>query len=590
METRICQAGKVEFTISDNEIAFCEKMKVPLPTFSPFDRFRRRLMRRNERVLNIRTCSGTGKKIVSVYDEKVTFPVYSREYWYSDKWDGTDYGRDYDFDRNFFDQYIELSKVAPRMSMWQVNTTNSDYSNYIVDSKNCYLCFTALGNNEDCMYSSYITGNVNCLDCDHCTKCERCYECFNCDTSYNLKYSVDSTNCRDSFFLRDCNNCSDCFGCVALKDKQYHIFNEPYSKEDYEKKVKEFKITSRQNILHIEEKVNKLWKSYPRKYLHGKKNERVTGDYINNSGKCTNAFFSNNCEDNINTFFTIGLKNSMDITVSPVNNEFLYECHAVPRQNSYIKFSDLCANGSTNLEYCSNLDTCSNCFGCIGLRHKEYCILNKQYSKEDYESVVEKIKKQMIEMPYKDRGGRIYKYGEFFPPEASPFAYNESMAQEHFPLSKQDAEKQGYAWKDLKERDYAPTLTAYEIPSEASEIPDDIGKEILGCMNEGSGDHNCQTAFRILPNELIFYRQNNIPLPKHCPNCRHNQRLEYRNQLVLHEEKCNCAGAQSSNGSYKNNIKHPHHGIDQCQNSFQTTYNDKSLIVYCEDCYKQEVY
>src|SRR3989344_6587183 len=367
MEIKTCQASKKEFTITDNEQFFCEKIKVPLPTFSPEERFRRRLMRRNERVLNMRTCSGTGKKIVSVYDADVPFPVYSREYWNSDSWDGTDYGRDYDFSRPFFEQYIELAKVAPRMAMWQVNTVNSDYSNYIVDSKNCYLCFTALGNNEDSMYSSYITGCVNCLDSDHCTKCDRCHECFNCDTSYNLKYSVDCTNCRDSYFLRDCNNCSNCFGCVALKDKQYYIFNEPYSKEDYEKKIKGFKATSRQNISHLEERVDKLWKSYPRKYLHGKKNENVTGDYINNSGKCSNAFFANNCEDNINTFFTMGLKNSMDVTVSPVNNEFPYECHAVPRQNSNVKFSDLCANGSTNLDYCSNLDSCSNCFGCIGL-------------------------------------------------------------------------------------------------------------------------------------------------------------------------------------------------------------------------------
>jgi|AntAceMinimDraft_13_1070369.scaffolds.fasta_scaffold65851_1 hypothetical protein len=35
---------------------------------------------------------------------------------------------------------------------------------------------------------------------------------------------------------------------------------------------------------------------------------------------------------------------------------------------------------------------CSNCFGCIGLRNKQYCIFNKQYENKDkYEEQVAKI-------------------------------------------------------------------------------------------------------------------------------------------------------------------------------------------------------
>ena len=43
----------------------------------------------------------------------------------------------------------------------------------------------------------------------------------------------------------------------------------------------------------------------------------------------------------------------------------------------------------------------------------------------------------MNEMPYKDKKGNIYKYGEFFPAELSPFFYNETTAQEYFPLTKE---------------------------------------------------------------------------------------------------------------------------------------------------------
>jgi hypothetical protein len=41
--------------------------------------------------------------------------------------------------------------------------------------------------------------------------------------------------------------------------------------------------------------------------------------------------------------------------------------------------------------YTYNCHYCSHLFGCIGLRNKEYCILNKQYSKEEYERLVPQI-------------------------------------------------------------------------------------------------------------------------------------------------------------------------------------------------------
>ncbi len=547
-------------------------------------------MRRDERVLYIRKCSGTDKRIISFYDEFVSFPVYSREYWYGDSWDGTIYGRDYDFNKSFFHQFIELAKVAPRLQLWQVNAVNSEYSNYIVDSKNCYLCFTALGGNEDCMYSSYLTDSINSIDSDQIAKCERCYQCFNCDTCYNCRYSVDSMNCIDSWFLRACNNCSDCFGCVNLTGKQYHIFNEAHTKEEYNKKLSEFQLTSRKNIPYFSDKADKLWAKFPRRYMHGKKNEQVTGDYVTNSGKSKNLWFSKDCENCKNLFFVTNAKDSMDVTASVVSNELLYECHAVPKQNYDVKFSELCSSGCSYLEYCSNCDSSSYLFGCIGLRKKEYCIFNKQYTKEEYEVLVPKIKKHMDEMSYADKGGRIYKYGEFLPPESCVFAYNESLAQEFFPLTKNEAEKKGFTWKELKEKNYNITIFPLNAPEDVSAIQDDIISEVIGCMNEGEGNHNCTTAFRILPDELQFYRLVKLPLPVFCPNCRHQERLKHRNTLNLWHRKCDCAGASSSNSVYKNTGIHIH-GNEKCENIFETSFSpDQPEIVYCEKCYQQEVY
>ena len=45
-----------------------------------------------------------------------------------------------------------------------------------------------------------------------------------------------------------------------------------------------------------------------------------------------------------------------------------------------------CANvyKSTNIYYSFYLNECSYCLGCIWLKNKSFCILNKQYSKEDW--------------------------------------------------------------------------------------------------------------------------------------------------------------------------------------------------------------
>jgi hypothetical protein len=64
------------------------------------------------------------------------------------------------------------------------------------------------------------------------------------------------------------------------------------------------------------------------------------------------------------------------------------------------------------------------------VRGKEYCILNKQYSKEEYEALVPKIIEHM-----RTTGER----GEFFDPSLSAFGYNETAAQDYFSLSRDAA-------------------------------------------------------------------------------------------------------------------------------------------------------
>ncbi len=225
----------------------------------------------------------------------------------------------------------------------------------------------------------------------------------------------------------------------------------------------------------------------------------------------------------------------------------------------------------SDVEYSFGGKDLQNAFGCNALKKKSYCILNKQYTKEKYEELVLKIKKHMNDMPYVDKKGRVYKYGEFFPIEFAPFAYNQTNAQEFFPLEKKEIEDFGFRFKEVADKDYIPTITEESMPVLINDVPDSFTKEIIGCAEWGSQKskiQNCTKAFRVTENELNFYKQHNLPLPHKCPNCRHFDRIKRRNSITLYDRGCM-----------------------KCNIQIKTSYApDRPEIVYCEKCYQQEVY
>jgi hypothetical protein len=172
-------------------------------------------------------------------------------------------------------------------------------------------------------------------------------------------------------------------------------------------------------------------------------------------------------------------------------------------------------------------------------------------------------------MPYIDKNGRAYKYGEFFPIEMSPFGYNETLAYELFPLTKKEVEGQGLVWRELKNKGFNATKSGLELPDDIKDIDDSITKEVIKCAHEGKCNHECVGVFRITNQELQLYKKLNIPLPQICQNCRHYARFAWRNPPKLWHRKCMKPG---------------------CTNEFETSYApDRPEIVYCETCYNAEV-
>ena len=225
-----------------------------------------------------------------------------------------------------------------------------------------------------------------------------------------------------------------------------------------------------------------------------------------------------------------------------------------------------------------------NLFGCIGCRKKEYCILNRQYSKEEYEKLVPKIIEQMNTVPYIDQKGRIYKYGELFPEELSPFAYNETIAQEYFPKTELSLKELGCKYRKHEERNYIPTIHSNDLPDHIRDTSDEIINDIIHCPNDGNELTQCTKAYKVTSEELQFLRRHNIALPRYCPNCRHYDRLKQRNPLKLWHRRCMCGSVDS----HQMTTDHDHQ--DQCPNEFETSYApERPEKVFCEKCYQQEV-
>ncbi len=579
-EIKNCQNCQQDFQIEERDFSFYERIKVPAPTWCPNCRCMRRMVHRNERSLHKRTCDVTGKSIISIYREDCPFTVCDKDYYFSDQFDPFSYGTQYDPNTKFFEQFYEFAKKVPLASLYVRNSTNCEYNQDMGQGLNCYLCFRT-HDSQNMLYtyrgnhSSYLT------DCFQAVaQSEFLYECVNVITCSNSKYIHNCEKCSDSAFLYNCTGCVDCFMCTDIRNKQCCFRNKQYSREEYNKIVESYNLATYAGIEKALNEFEELIKQYPRKNLTIVRSKDVTGDNIFDSKDSRNVWNVRDLENCHYVWDSFNFKDCMD-TYSGAGAELIYEATATTKRSNNCHFCVRVHSGSQDCEYSWFLQNCSNCFACVGLQNQKYCIFNVQYEKDEYEKLLSKIKSKMIEDG---------EYGEFFPLYTSPFPYNDTVAHEFFPKDEESAKKLGMKWGEIEEKKYKPTISCDTLPDDIEKVTDSILKEIISCEHKGDCEHGCTGAFRIVEDELIYYRRKKIPLPRKCPNCRYYRRLEYKNPTELREVTCMCMGEELSNGVYKNTIVHSH-GEGPCGKSIDTTFkNDSDLIIYCEECYKKEVY
>ncbi|MFA5075917.1 MAG: hypothetical protein WC480_00665 [Patescibacteria group bacterium] len=553
----ICQSN---FTIEPDDRIFYQKINVPEPVECPACRQQLRLCWRCERSLHFRPCDLCGRQHMSSYGAHTTFPVYCLDCWYGDSWNQLQNGRDFDFSRPFFEQWGELQKISARPSLFITQGTvfNSDYCNAVTAIKNCYLVFSAF-ECEDCYYSSFIRESYNLFDCTEVYSSERCYDCINCDQCYGVIASDNCKVCRDSAFLWDCHGCSDCLLCTNLRNQKFCINNQQLTEADYRAKRAQIDLRSKTIYDQSTQKLKELKKQAIHKYCQGFNNINCSGDYLT---RCKNSKYAYDCFENEDCKYVTRLNSGKDcFDVDHFGSdgiELVYYTASSGTRSFNNKFCNQVWSTVQNMEYC---DMCQNgshdCFGCACLNKKQYCILNKQYSPEEYAKLKEKIIAHMRQTPYNGTG-QAGEYGRFFPPHLSHVPYTDSFAQDYYPLTKEKALKLGFRWEDDDSK-YQPA--SCPLPDDLNEIKNDITKEILVCTN-------CGKNYKIISQELEFYKTLNLPLPDQCFNCRLLVRLARKNPRVLYDHTCS-----------------------KCGKMLKTTYSpNRPEKVYCEECYQKEIY
>lgn len=414
-------------------------------------------------------------------------------------------------------------------------------------SKNCYSVKSG-GWDENCYYGERVFNSKDAVDGVRIDDTSNCYDSYNIHDCYGIAFSNNVSDAKLSMYITDCKNVSDCIGCIWLENKNHYILNKPVTKEEFQSTWSNILSSSnyRQEFL---KKYNELLTIFPRRALIIEWSEDAYGDEIFNSKNVWYGFGIRDVENTKYAYDEAGSRDTMDVNGDDLG-ELSYECSSnyAPRHTSF-SFNNANVTDCYYVETSINLH---NCFGCVGLHDKSYCILNKQYTKEEYEILVPKIIEKMIQDG---------EWGEFFPATMSPYGYNESEAMEYYPIDKEDVVKNWiFKWSDY----IAPvpkvdkTIPGNKIPDDVSIIPDDVLNWAIEC-------EVTKRPFRIIKQELEFYRKHWLPLPRRHPDQRHRDRMNLRHERNLYNRHC-----------------------DKCQKVITTTYHpERPEKIFCEACYSK---
>ncbi|MEI7424699.1 MAG: hypothetical protein WCK10_01100 [Candidatus Staskawiczbacteria bacterium] len=554
----ICNECKQKFKIEKEDITFYKNFKVPPPKECP----KCRQIRRFSMLMRVpkffkRPCNAPGHSegVITIFPPSSPHKVYDNSFWYSDSWDATLYGRDYDFNRKFFEQFKDLFFDVPHLPLERdVTSLNSEYSLGGRHGKNNYYCAGPF-HSEDCSFSEEIRFSKFCVDCLDVWHSEFCYNCICSNHCNRCTYVIESEQCINSAFLYDCKNCINCYFSSNLRNKSFVFENKQLTKEEYQAKISSLNFGDRSIFQDTVSRFNGVLKNALHRSVWQTNVVDCVGDRLNN---CNNCFltFDGIGGENLRFVQSFDLvKDAMDASYYSGGAGRIYES-IMTSEDSSVCFS-LYVRASVDVEYSSECNNCHDCFGCVGLKNKKFHILNKQYSEEDYWQIVDEIKSKMLVDG---------EYGELFPLSLGLFPYQTSKGQEIYPIDENEALKRGIPWYQEPESQIPTEIKIRdpynEVASDIKDVDESILKDAIRC-------EVTRHPFKIVAEELKFYKHMNLPIPTKHPWQRIKERIFFKHPFELFPFIC-----------------------PNCGEKYLSIYDEekqKQYKIFCEKCYFKEV-
>lgn len=151
-------------------------------------------------------------------------------------------------DRNVLAEYKnkfeEFLKNIIRRNLQSDRKNINSIGDNLEKAKNCFMVFRGSGYNsvENLRYCQDVFDCKDSADM-HIVgpNLSLCYELVEAYEGSNIKFSYFIKNGLNVEYCLACHNCQNCFGCIGLRNKKFHIFNKPYSEEEYRQKLDEIK-------------------------------------------------------------------------------------------------------------------------------------------------------------------------------------------------------------------------------------------------------------------------------------------------------------------------------------------------------------
>lgn len=544
--------GDIDLLKKISPIIWKEKFTYPTPKTDSTIRMIKRMMFRNERLLYSSKSIISGKNIPTIYHPSTWIKSITWEEW--ENIDTVEYWQKYNFNNRFLDQFKEIFYKVPKLWLLNINNENGIYDNFSSWNKNTFLNADIM-NSDNVSYSTTIKNVTNWYDLLQVNNSNYVYNCIcsnNLNKCINLQYS---SNCYDCGFSIRCKNCNNCWFCYNLENKSNYLFNKKVRIED----IKEIKKNMQTYNWFIKlENIfkNKILQKTIRPDTRIINSENTIWSTVLNSKNAFICFDSYNIENCRYCLVWEYNNNCMDTTIFNRNSNYVYQAVC----GWFLKKSHNCITWreSSNMFFCDFCIWCEYMIWCSGMKNKKYCILNKQYTKDEWLKLAPKIINQTK---------KEWLRWEFFPSEISPFPYNDTVVMDYFPVQKvidlkwnllQPENKEwfwivkvlepnkfisdafiNFWWKDnmiIKRRtknqdinisNNLEIIKSEKLPQNINEINDSICSKIILCSTTWR-------PYRITKLELNFYRNMQITLPRIHQDLRHKKRILIRPPRFLY--------------------------------------------------------